>query len=414
MPVSVTNNNLAVIDQPIWEQLVSASANSGTGTVNANDLRGTNRYIYQLLSAANFWRYDTYGGVWQQLPSPPAGTVGAGTCMIFDPGYGSTTNGSLWAVIASAGAPVFYNYDIGTATWSSAKSISGLPGTIGTDADMVKPDPAYNLNGQNNYTGRLTVTTTALANIGATTLSVSALPAAMAANTILNFGTSASPNLVVVTAAAAASATSLTVSALTASVASAASAYWQNTLYLIGNAATSMYQYSISGNVWTTSSGTIPAAVGAGNGLHWLPGYDPDKLLLVRGAASNNIYQYTLSGGTWTTLSFIPSTETFTTGTYSNVRTNPFVTGSGNGTSIANPQTMPNRLMVQSNATLKVYEFDPIGLMMTPLGQNWLVTDGTAIIGNRLNYIVANSIEYVYLQLHTSAIYFRLGLSSQF
>jgi hypothetical protein len=409
--MSVVNNNLPVLDLPIWEQQTPAAAGaSATGVVNATDPRGNNRFIYQLFNATNFWRFDTYACTWQQLANPTGGTVGAGTCMIFDPGYGTTAKGSLWAIIASAGTPVFYNYDIGTNTWSAAKTVTGLPATIGTDADMCKPDPAYDMNGQDNYTNRNAVQLSSNASLGATTLAVNALPAAMAANTILNFGTSSAPITVMVTTAAAASATSLTVAAIPSALTSGANAYWCNVIYFVGNAATALLAYSISGNTWSTATGAIPVAVGAGNGLHWLPGYDSDKLILVKGGASAVIYQYSMSTTTWSSaLAYVPATETYTTGTHSIPRINPLVTGGP-----SNSSAMNNRLLIQLNATGKIYEFDPVALTLLPLATQWMATEGAAIVGNRLNYIVSSGVEFIYYQLHTSALFLRVGLNSGF
>ena len=411
MAVIVTNNNLALIDMPVWEQMTAPAAGaSAAGVTNVTDLRGTNRFIYQLFSATAFWRFDTYASTWQQLPSPPAGTVGVGTCLVFDPGYGTTTKGSIWAVIANAAAPVFYNYDIGANTWSSAKTITGLPATVTTDAFMCKPDPAYDLNGQDAYTNRNNVQLSSNASLGATTLSVNALSAAMAANTILNFGTATAPVYVLVTTAAAVSATSLTVAATTSALSSGANAYWCNTIYFIGSANTNLYAYSISGNTWATATGAIPAAVGAGNALHWLPGYDSDKLICVRGGATATFYQYSMSGTTWTTLTVNPATETFTTGTHSVPRTNPLVTGGP-----SNSSSMNNRILMQSNATGRIYELDPVALTLMPIATQWMVTDGAAIVGNRLNYcMVSGPVEFIYYQLHTSAVFLRVGLNSQF
>lgn len=409
--MTVVNNNLALLDLPTWEiQTPAAAGASAAGVENVTDLRGSNRFIYQLFSATAFYRFDTYSSTWQQLPSPPGGTVGVGTSAAFDPGYGSTIKGSVWWVIANSAAPVFYNYDIGANTWSSAKTVTNMPATVTTDSYLCKPDPAYNLNGQNSYTNMNTVTLSSNAALNATTLSVSALPAAMAANTILNFGTSSAPLYAVVTAAAASSATSLTVSALAAAITSPATAVWCNTIYFVGSANTNLYAYSISGNSWSTATGAIPAADGAGCGLVWLPGYDPDKLILLRGAATANIYQYSMSGTSWTTLTFMPATDTFTTGTHTTVRTNPLVSS---GT-INNAGTMANRMLVQLNVTGKIYEFDPVALVMSPIATQWLVTDGAALVGNRLNYCVANGIEYVYYQLHTSTVFMRVGLNSQY
>ena len=413
--MTVTNNNLAVLDLPVWEQMTSAPAgNSGAGVASATDLRGSNRYIYQLYSAASFWRFDTYSCTWQQLASPPGGTVGTGTSLVFDPGYGTTIKGSVWAIIANTAAPVFYNYDISTNTWSTAKSITNLPATIGTDSFMCKADPAYNLNGQNTYSAMSLVTLNAAASAAATTLTVLALPKAIAANTILNFGTANAPIYAIVSANAAQNATSVSVQALATAIPNAAVAPWSDVIYFIGNATTNLYSYSIGLNQWAQTSSGIPAAVGAGNVLAWLPGYDPDKLLILRGGATNSIYQFSMSGTSFGTLTYQPSTDTFTTGTYACPRINPLVTVSGNSTNLSNVSSMQNRLVLQLNATGKFYEFDPIGLAMNSLGTQWLVTDGAAVIGDRMNYIVASGVEFIYYQLHTSATLLRFGLNSQY
>lgn len=70
--------------------------------------------------------------------------------------------------------------------------------------------------------------------------------------------------------------------------------------YTAGNGSSrKLYRYSISGNSWTElGTDVIPAACAQGSMLHWLHGFDADKLLLVRGNSTRTLYLYSLSGGT--------------------------------------------------------------------------------------------------------------------
>jgi hypothetical protein len=54
---------------------------------------------------------------------------------------------------------------------------------------------------------------------------------------------------------------------------------------------------------------------GAGNNLLYIPGYDVDKLVRIRGGASKDIDIYDISSNVWSLLSYTPASETFTTGT---------------------------------------------------------------------------------------------------
>lgn len=137
----VTNNNKVQIDLPIWQPLQPLPANSAVGVSTCNDRRGTNRYIYLLISATSFWRYDTWANTYQQLASPPGGTVGAGTCLAFDPSKG--TAGYVWALITNGTvAPTFQYYDCAANTWT-ARSVTNLPATFGTDGHMIHPCTSY-------------------------------------------------------------------------------------------------------------------------------------------------------------------------------------------------------------------------------------------------------------------------------
>ena len=139
--MAVANNNKATLDLPTWERLQDLPAAAAVGVCACNHELGTGRYVYMLISATSFWRYDVQANTYQQLPSPPGGTVGAGTCMIYDPSQG--TGGRIWALITSGtGAPTFQYYDIATNAWT-ARSVTNLPGTFGTDGCLAHACTSY-------------------------------------------------------------------------------------------------------------------------------------------------------------------------------------------------------------------------------------------------------------------------------
>lgn len=139
--MTITNNNVPVIDIPVWQTLQPNPLVSAVGISCCNDRRGTNRFIYYLASATSFWRYDTWSNTYQQLASPPAGTVGAGTCMAFDPSRG--TAGYVWAFISNGTvAPTWQYYDCAANTWTS-RSVTNIPATFGTDAALCHPCTSF-------------------------------------------------------------------------------------------------------------------------------------------------------------------------------------------------------------------------------------------------------------------------------
>ncbi len=309
----VTNNNRPVIDLPTWEVLQPYPAASAVGVTACNDRRGSSRFIYALITATSFWRYDLQANTWQQLSSPPAGTVGAGTALCFDPSRG--TAGYVWALISNGtAAPTWQYYDCAANTWT-ARSVANLPATFGTDSSLCHTCTTYDAGGNDDY------------------------------------------------------------------------------IYLIGNNATAWYRFSISGNSWTSMANAVTAAPGAGCAIHWLPAYSTDKLVVLRGAATATVYEYTISTPAWATKTVVPATETFTTGTMSTVRW---------GT---------DRIIVQKDATLRIYELDMGDLTNIPLCTEYLLATGAAHVGDRLHYVKeSNGIEFIYFGLHTSAQMLRTGL----
>lgn len=408
---TVTNNNLRMIDLPIWEQLSFSPATSAAGTCCVDD---GERFIYFLFSATSFWAYDTWANSWQQRANPTGGTVGAGTCMQYTGMMGGkfpntstgTVYGSIFALITSGtGSPVFNKYDIATNSWS-ALSVTNLPATFGTDGSMAFPSPLLN-----NYTGGYhsgvlqTVTASAGAIIGATSVSVSALPTALPLGAVLNFGTTAAPKYAVLTASAAASATTITVSPLITAINSADTALWYDNLYLIGNAATQMYRYTLSSNTWSTTSANsgnpalpaITAAPGAGNILKWLPGDNTGRLVLIRGGATSNIYLYNLVANTWSTLTFHPTTETFTTGTCSGA--------------VADSNGRPYKVWIHKDATNRIYELNMSTTRLNPSANQYLLSQGAALVGDKASILKSpDGIQYFYMLLSTSTSFLRTPL----
>ncbi len=151
--MAVVINIKPLVDLPIWQQLQFLPVSSLLGMSMCNYKAGYHathsRYIYYLASAASFWRYDTVANAWQQLASPPGGTVGAGTTLVYDPSAG--TAGKVWALISSGvGAPTFQVYDCALNTWT-ARSVVNLPATFGTDAALTHTCSSYDVAGNDDF-----------------------------------------------------------------------------------------------------------------------------------------------------------------------------------------------------------------------------------------------------------------------
>jgi hypothetical protein len=162
-------------------------------------------------------------------------------------------------------------------------------------------------------------------------------------------------------------------------------------IYLIGNNSTTFYKYSISGNSWNAVAGYLPAGAGAGCALlwDWGSGGDPDKIYALRGAGTSTIYRYSITYDSWTTISYVPATETFTTGT----------------SAVYDP--VRRRIWIQKDATHRMYYLDLANLTLYP-GGTWPYTSGTAIVGNGLCYIkTTDGAEYLYYRRQTGTEFWR-------
>jgi hypothetical protein len=88
--MALTANQLVKqVDLPVWEWLRPAPASSAAGLSctavadNANFNSTSGRYVYYLINATNFWRYDTWSDTYQQMASPPNAPVVPSTSMRF-------------------------------------------------------------------------------------------------------------------------------------------------------------------------------------------------------------------------------------------------------------------------------------------------------------------------------------------
>lgn len=397
---------------PCWDQMPAyMPAASAAGACVTHDGK---RFIYYLISATSFWRVDTWTGAYEKLSNPTGGTVGAGTCITYSSQQGKIDSGevygSIFALITSGtGAPVFNKYDELTDVWSNL-NVTNLPGTFGTDGYLVFPEPEDNNLESFHSSVITTVTLGADITLGATSVTVTALPKSIPANTILNFGTKAAPLYVHVTTAATASATSLVITASICAVSSGDTALYYDHGYLVGNNATQMYRWQITTSAWSTTSANsgnpvLPAvsgAVGAGCSLRFIPGGDfvvginaTDQLIIVRGGATAAIYRYDLALNTMNTLTYYPSTETFTTGSSTVVKT---------------VNDKKSQLYINRNSTQHWFKFDFKKQRKMPVLFEELVTPGAALVGDRSCVINQSGLDMLYWILPTSSVMLRTAL----
>lgn len=297
------------IDLPVYQWLRFLPASSSSGACMCNDERGTDRFIYMLLGATSFWRYDTWTDTFQQLANPPSLTFAAGVAMTYDPSRGYVW---LFAPLSSSPYAVFAYYNTATNTWTSCAAPSGLSGQWGTDAYLSHPCTTYNTNGNDDY------------------------------------------------------------------------------IYLIGNNSTTWYRYSVSGNSWTTMSPALPAAAGAGCALIWTWGYNTDRLYYLRASGTNALYYFTISTATWSSaISYVPNTETFTT-----------------GTCVAYDSS--NRIYIVKDTTHRMFYYQLDENKMYPAGY-WPYTSGSAIVGDGLCYVkTEDGAQYLYYRRHSGTEFWRM------
>lgn len=153
-------------------------------------------------------------------------------------------------------------------------------------------------------------------------------------------------------------------------------------LYLAGNGAVAMYRYSFSANAWTTLAPTTArgGSPSTGMSLNWL-GKSEDALwqdesaildgryiFSFRGGATATLDRYDIAGGTvgagaWLAVTYIRSTETFTTGS-----SYDFESG---------------KIFIKKDATNRLFYLDVVGNELKPFSTDFF-PDGTAVIGDKM------------------------------
>jgi hypothetical protein len=315
--MSVTNNNLKVIDLPMLDIMAPNDWSGSFGTYSqsyCNDLRGSDRYFYTTLGV-QFGRYDTWANCWQRLPDAPATSSNYNT-LVFVPSYGTSGGVYAWTNLTN-----FYVFDIGAMTWTSKAATPVTLGALDSNS-LCHTATAYNAGGNDDY------------------------------------------------------------------------------IYLASQASANVYRYSISANTWTTlAAGNYTPA--AGSRLVWLPGSDADKLIRWQGSSSWNCEKYSISGNTWTTMSLKPNTETPALGDYFCPRGSNFSTMywyHNCGTAY-----YMNKIMSVDPASGQIAPVAPVVFQSSGSGNS-------AYGGNKLLYVNASGIEFLYCWLYSQQSLFRIPL----
>jgi len=380
--------------------LTATAGTTTTITTNqtlANDLRG---YSVQILAGPNAGETKTIA----------SNSIGANAVITFTTASASAFSAStvyrlmtprfyvLGAGTLAAGS--FKVYDIATNTWTSLSN-TGLPATIGTDCKLIAtPSWAYA-----DYANFATGTAT---SGGASTLTVTGK------TWTVNQWTNYQIRIVTGTGAgqirtiASNTADTITVGTAWTTAPDATSTYHlqgnDDFLYLIGNAAVTMYRYQISTNAWTTLSPVAAraGAPGAGVSGQWVWGAPEADwtgesairngryIYSFRGGASAALDRYDIAGNTWDAITYTPAGETFTTGSkYCVIDGNIYIT---------------------KEATGRWFRYN----VATALMDGWhtqLYPHSTAVVGDTCFDIAyfdgATKIPYIYIMLNTSTVVLR-------
>lgn len=178
------------------------------------------------------------------------------------------------------------------------------------------------------------------------------------------------------------------------------------TLYLMGNAAVTLYKYSITNNTWSTLTPGVArsGAPGAGLSGHWIR-WQPEanwtdettiingrRIYSFRGGATATLDYYDIPGNTWTnSVAYLRSQETFTT-------------GSGYA------YTSGGYLYIQKDVTGRIFRYSPSTNTMD--GWSTILYGQGAVVSNDRMFDVsytdgATTLRFVYFLLNTSTVMLR-------
>lgn len=146
-------NTIQLIDTGRIQQMqdVPVTVAAGACSTGCAMVAQGNPYIYHLLAAVGFYRYNVLTDSWQQLASP-TGTVSfvAGCSMAYDPNVG--TMGGVWLFTPKATASwcIFQVYDIATNAWTDKAVPTGLASAWGTASTLLVTPTQAHASGDNN------------------------------------------------------------------------------------------------------------------------------------------------------------------------------------------------------------------------------------------------------------------------
>lgn len=295
--------------------------------------------------------------------------------------------GSLWFMNAGAGAVGFSVYDRLTNVWT-ARSVTNLPTTWGTDAQLVSTGGLMSNNGQGFVTGTATAG-------AASTITLEASKT-MLLNQWANYqiritGGTGKGQIRAISSNTAGASSVLTVASAWTVTPDATSTYViegnDDNFYLLGNGAVTLYKYVISTNTWSTiTPGAARAgAPGAGMTADWIDAV-PDAtwtdgtygnhysttvikqngryIYSFRGAAGNVLDIYDIAANTWISgVVYGQQTEVF----------------SGGSCSIG----LKGQIYIQKDATGRIFKFDVANNVIEPFVLN-PVPQGTAVAGDKM------------------------------
>lgn len=292
-----------------------------------------------------------------------AGAIANADTFVIDTGRFFVLNGGTLATNS------FRSFDPLTSTWSASLTFTGLPASIATDGKLVStPDTEVYASGTATAGAATTLTN------GAKTWT---------ANQWTNYQVriTAGTGIGQVRAIASNTGTVLTVSAAWTTNPDATSVYAieanADYLYFLGNAAVTLYRYSISAATWTTLSPGVaragaPAAGMTANHIdltgdaNWASEsaiLDGRYIYSFRGGAGALLDRYDIPANTWLAVTYSNIAETFTT-----------------GTSACN---FGRYIILRKDATNRFFKYSVRGNYLEPLSVN-LYPDGAAVLGNKM------------------------------
>ena len=470
--MGVINNNKYMLDRPMWEQVSFAPVTGIAGTCNCDDNRRFVYHYFQMsVSAAQFWRYDTWADCWQQLATPATQTGSVGAIRYVESvggQFGGTTYGSVWLLVGNGAIAYFYKYDIATNAWSTM-SVASVPATLGTDFAFSYPEPQLNNNSNVYHSGvTKTISTSGAVAVGATSIAVAALPVALSSGTRLRFGTFD----VTLTAAASAGATTLTCAALpqgiyagtlletprgglvTVRTTAAASAttidVYPIRRALVNGSVFTVERYVVLTAAAASSATSITVATVNYTIASATDAYYYDHMYMV-GNNATVMYRYQVGTNVWATTNASAVAIPAVTGTVGggcaikwlpSFAPDKLYVIRGNGTSniyaydlVANTWSTASfhpstetfttasthtarsiggkgySIISSKEATMRIYEYDPSLSRLHPKMNQWLYPTGVAVQGDRATCLRSpDEVEFYYLLLPSSTALVRCAL----